>query len=86
VSDGISSEHFLPVVETTAELFSGSLKGIIMFLKVKTSSQMLMVEEVECQLVKRISRIKIRTVRIMIKLRFEKIGKPRKFGGIIKVS
>lgn len=69
-----------------AELFFGSLRGIIMCLKVKIFSQMLMVEVVECQLVKRISKIKSRTARIMIKLRCAKIGKPRKFGGIIKAS
>ena len=44
-------------------------------------------EEVEaCLYPKKISKIKNKMEKTMIKLKSEKIGKPRKFGGIIKVS
>jgi hypothetical protein len=57
-----------------------------MFLKVKTSFQMRMEEVEACLYPKKTSKIKNKMEKIMIKSKSEKIGRPRKFGGIIKVS
>ena len=84
--DGILLGHFSRVAETTEGLFFGSLRDIIMCPRAKISSQTLTAVEVVCQLVKKISKIRILIRRIKTRFKCAKTGKPRKFGAIIKVS
>jgi hypothetical protein len=82
VSDGISSGPFLRVAEMMAEQSSGSSKVTRSCPRVKIFSRMDS-RALLCPLVKRTSRIKSRS---KTRSKLERIGKPRNFGGITKVS
>jgi hypothetical protein len=69
-----------------AELFSGSSKVTTMYLRAKIYFQTLLVVEVGCRSAKKISKIKKMRPKTMIRFKCAKIGKLKRYGGIIKVS
>ena len=85
VFDGITSVLSLLVEAMMAEQSSGSSKAISIYPRARIYLKMLMVEE-GSQLVKKTSKIKKIKIMITISKKSEKIGKPRKYGEIIKVS
>lgn len=86
VSDGTVLVPFSRAVVTTEERSCGSSRDISLCRRARTSSTTHTGAEMRCQsLTRRISRTR-RPIRIMTKLKWEKTGKQRKSGGIIKVS